>query len=95
MCIPVRHGESFCIYILYIRIYDAALTSPPPPPQWVWVYRSYVPRPPCGWVGGLVVVVVVVVVVAVVVVAVVVAAVVLPVVVVVEVVVVEEVVVSS
>ena len=48
---------------------------PSPPgltPQWVWVYRSYVPRPPL-WVGGWgVVVVVVVVVVAVVVVAVVV-----------------------
>ena len=20
--------------------------------EWVWIYRSYVPRPPCGWVGG-------------------------------------------
>ena len=39
---------------------------PPLPPQWVWVYRSYVPRPPL-WVGrGVVVVVVAVVVVAVV-----------------------------
>ena len=26
----------------------------PPPPQWVWVYRNYVPRPPPvgRWVGG-------------------------------------------
>ena len=38
---------------------------PPLPPQWVWVYRSYVPRPPL-WVGRGVVVVVAVVVVAVV-----------------------------
>ena len=55
-----------------MHIYDAAL---PGPPQWVWVYRSYVPRPPCGWgvgvrvVGVRVVVVVVVVMVVVVVVA--------------------------
>ena len=27
----------------------------PPSPQWVWVYRSYVPRPTL-WVGGGVVV---------------------------------------
>ena len=28
--------------------------SPPLPPQWVWVYRRYVPRPPPvgGW-GGV------------------------------------------
>ena len=49
---------------------------PPLPPQWVWVYRSYVPRPPL-WVGrGVVVVVVVAVVVAAVVVVAVVAGVV-------------------
>ena len=54
---------------VYIYIYDAASQVHPPSPQWVWVYRSYVPRPPpCRWVGGLVVAVVVAVVVVVVVV---------------------------
>ena len=58
---------------MYVYIYMMQPPrSPPLPRQWVWVYRSYVPRPPL-WVGGggLVVVVAVVVVVIVVVVVVV------------------------
>ena len=36
-----------CVYIYMMKP-----PRSPPPPQWVWVYRSYVPRPPRGWVGG-------------------------------------------
>ena len=56
----------FKMLVIYHQVYHCMYTymmqpprSPPPPPQWVWVYRSYVPRPPLwvgrGW-GGLVVV---------------------------------------
>ena len=59
--------DLICVYynILYIYIYMYVCVyiyiymmqpprSPPLPRQWVWVYRSYVPRPPPvgGW-GGV------------------------------------------
>ena len=46
---------------IYIYIYDAASQVPPLPPNGYGYTGAMFPAPPCGWVGGLVVVVVVVV----------------------------------
>ena len=56
VCCPMRYRHSI-LHCINNCIYDAALPGPPLPPQWVWVYRSYVPRPCVGGWGGVVVVV--------------------------------------